>query len=118
MATTSPISTSPITKVATPLTHRKRRHSALDGSGVDAVDTIHNGHDEKRTTPTPTAQAHAIGPGHPQGHGSPLPVRDLQDDDGEDDENKSLIEDILDTAELEPYKNGRSLELRYKTSKD
>lgn len=92
MAASPPLS--PV--VATPLAHRKRRHSEMVREVIDLT-----GEDEDEV-PLPkkaTNGAH----GAAESNGS-TGERRLEDDDADnDDDDKSLIEDILDTAELEPY---------------
>jgi hypothetical protein len=57
------------------------------------------------TMPPPTTATPSDAPANGADHGA---VRKLEDDEGPDanaeDDDDSLLEDILDTAELEPYK--------------
>ena len=96
MATSPPISPT----VVTPLAHRvmKRRHSEIAGHPV--IDLTGDDEDEVpsqklATSPTP---AHAVSNGK-------APKRKIEDGefDGVDLEDRELLEDILDTADLEPY---------------
>ena len=85
--------------VATPLAHRKRRHSAIDTSVIDITQD-----DEESRSPVAQRQKldgeiEASGP-------TATVVRKLEDQDEIDEDDKELLEDVLDTVELEPYKPG------------
>lgn len=97
MAASPPIS--PV--VATPLAHRKRRHSEMTREYVDLT-----GDDEV----APDGKQAANGVHETPATNGTNGERKLEDDEVEDDEDdKSLVEDILDTAELEPYRpDGKS----------
>ena len=106
MATTSPVTP----KVATALGHhRKRRHSAIDKHVLERSGGIGG---KTESSPTRASNGHLAKTEYPVEHEAslPSPRRRLEDDDDEDedDDTASLIEDILDTAELAPYKNGES----------
>ena len=104
MATSPPISPT----VATPLAHRKRRHSAIerndsgpacDGDDIDDLDALpsptrlSNGGAEKLMPSDSSATATVM--------------RKLEDDDDDvDEDDKEALDDVLDTAELEPYRPG------------
>ena len=95
MAHSPPIS--PV--VATPLAHRKRRHSKIDNSVIDLT--------ADNEPSSPVAKTKATN-GDTNGNNSKSSiVRNLEDDDDLDESDKKLFEDILDTAELEPYMAGQ-----------
>ena len=122
MSTPPPLPLSP--KVATPLAHRKRRHSEMARSGgVDLTGEVHDGNQASNdrqshgpakkpstngvsTTPPPII---ASPPNHEANGTNDLSGRRLEDDElaDFDDDADSMLEDILDTAELEPYKADR-----------
>lgn len=82
--------------VATPLAHRKRRHSKIDSSVIDLTEPS-----------SPVGKAKATN-GETIVNGSYTSIaRKLEDDDDLDESDKELFEDILDTAELEPYMAGQ-----------
>ena len=107
--------------VATPKGHRKRKHSqtvdrteaqtsngtqahAIDTNGAPTVNPIRDDDEEVTTssqTPTPDEEADA--------NSSTNETRNIEDDDIDemDEDDKSLFEDILDTAELDPYVPGK-----------
>lgn len=105
MATSPPISP----KVATPLAHRKRRHSAIERNGtgpacdenddldqnLDAVGSLNKIAESSGEQPAPNDSS-----------ATASVIRKLEDDDDIDEDDKEMFEDILDTAELEPYKPG------------
>ncbi|KAK3051591.1 NAD-dependent histone deacetylase sir2 [Extremus antarcticus] len=98
----SPVA-SPQPKVATPLAHRKRRHSALD-KGV--IDLTGDGDEDAAAAPMGATDGHVTAAKSTNGDHRPTLPRKLEDDAEEaDDDNQSLIDDMLDTAELEPYSN-------------
>ena len=85
--------------VATALQHRKRRHSKIDNSVIDLTQ-------DGSEPSSPNAKPKATN-GEANGHGSHATVaRTLEDDDDLGESDKELCEDILDTAELEPYRPG------------
>lgn len=100
-------------KVATPLARRKRRYSALDRASVDLsaqVDAIRNG----LTGALPISTTPMKGNGVAHAHAPPQQANERDDvrrlDDGDlddDDDDKSLFEDLLDTADIEPYRAGK-----------
>ena len=96
MAQSEPISP----KVATPLARRKRRFSAVDKNVIDLT-----GDDDSET---PVAQAYKQANGSSTQNGSNgVVARKLDDDDDVGEDDKELFQDILDTAELEPYEPGK-----------
>jgi hypothetical protein len=108
MAASPPISP----KVATPLAHRKRRFSALDRGTV--IDLTGPSDEDGPSSPIFTRKvipstnrngAESTQVAHTSGTEQ---VRKLEDEsqDGDDEDDKSLMEDMLDTAELEPYEPG------------
>lgn len=90
MAASPPLS--PV--VATPLAHRKRRHSAMNRGSIDLTRENDEG------TPRKARASSVPEPAIPNGTAT---ERKLEDEDESDEDSKSLIEDLLDTAELEPY---------------
>ena len=104
MASSPPISP----KVATPLAHRKRRHSAIDRTAAGpACDEANSSEQDALLSPTKTTNSN-VGVAAPNGSSATAAVaRKLEDDEEVDDDDKELFEDILDTAELEPYKPGK-----------
>lgn len=105
MASSPPISP----KVATPLAHRKRRHSAIDRNAARPSCNEENSSDQgvdALLSPTKITNA-TVAIAAPNGSSATAAVaRKLEDDEEVDDDDKELFEDILDTAELEPYKPG------------
>ena len=100
MATSPPISP----KVATPLAHRKRRHSTIerngsgptcDGDDIDNLDAL--------TSPANISSYGVERAALNDSSATATVIRKLEDDDEDDEES---FEDILDSAELEPYKPG------------
>ena len=84
--------------VATPLAHRKRRHSAIiDTSVIDLTQD-----DEELRSPV--AQRQKLN-GEVEANGPTAKVVRKLEDEGEiDEDDEELLEDVLDTAELDPYK--------------
>ena len=105
MAHSPPISP----KVATPLAHRKRRHSVIERDVIDLT-----GDDEDSTvefgpaprSPIKHSTPHVSGTAPNGSSATAVVSRKLEDDEEIDEDDKELLEDILDTAELEPYKPG------------
>lgn len=94
MAASPPLS--PV--VATPLAHRKRRHSEMTRDVIDLTGEADN--DE-----VPAMKKAANGVHDTSGSNGVNGERNLEDEGAEDEEDdKSLVEDILDTAELDPYR--------------
>ena len=107
MAHSPPISP----KVATPLAHRKRRHSVIerdviDLTGEDEDSTVDFG--GAPTSPIKRSPSHASGVAANGTSATAAVARRLEDDEEIDEDDKEMLEDILDTAELEPYKPGGS----------
>ena len=105
MASSPPISP----KVATPLAHRKRRHSAIDrnaaGLACDEETSSDRGVDALRS-PTRNLSSNVAVAATDGSSATAAIARRLEDDEEVDDDDKEFFEDILDTAELEPYKPG------------
>jgi hypothetical protein len=105
MAHSPPISP----KVATPLAHRKRRHSVIERHVIDLT-----GDDEDSTvefgpaphSPIKRSTSNASGAAPSGSSVTAIVARKLEDDEEIDEDDKEMLEDILDTAELEPYKPG------------
>ena len=89
MATSPPISPT----VATPLAHRKRRHSEMTGSNIDVSGADHEIISSAKQTANGTHVVSSSNGG--------VEERTLEDENA--DEGSSSIEDFVDTAELEPY---------------
>ena len=99
MAQSPPISPT----VATPLAHRKRRHSAIDRSVIDLTQDD----DDDDEPSSPVAQKQKLnGEIDPNGPTATV-ARKLEDEDEVEEDDSELFEDILDTAELEPYRPGK-----------
>ena len=93
MAASPPLS--PV--VATPLAHRKRRHSEMTREVIDLT-----GEDDDEL---PAVKKAANGVHETAASNETTGQTRLEDDDAEDDDDdNSLVEDILDTADLEPYR--------------
>jgi hypothetical protein len=110
MASSPPISP----KVATPLAHRKRRHSAIDrNAAAPACDDDNSSDQGVDAVLSPTKMSNSnVAVTIPNGSSATAAVaRKLEDDEEVDDDDKELFEDILDTAELEPYKPGKLAQL-------
>ncbi|KAK3691125.1 NAD-dependent histone deacetylase sir2 [Vermiconidia calcicola] len=95
------------TKVATPLAHRKRRHSAIDRSAIDLTgsdDSKHSGH--KTATNGAVAASGNISDVAPRAENgtSSHATRKLEDENDDSGEGESEYEDIVDAAELEPWR--------------
>ncbi len=106
MANSPPLSPT----VATPVAHRKRRHSVIerdviDLTGNDGDSTVDFG--TAPTSPAKLSSPHKPGTHATESSATAAVARKLEDDDEIDEDDKELLEDILDTAELEPYKPGK-----------
>lgn len=105
MASSPPISP----KVATPLAHRKRRHSVMERNGAvpacDGDDSLNQGADSLILRPK-ISNSDVSTTVQNGSSATAAVVRKLEDDSDIDDDDKELFEDILDTAELEPYRPG------------
>lgn len=92
------------------MAHRKRRHSAIDRNAAGPAcdeDNISDQGVDALLSPTRISNAD-VAVAAPNGASVTAAVaRKLEDDEEVDDDDKELFEDILDTAELEPYKPGK-----------
>ena len=105
MAQSPPISPT----VATPLAHRKRRHSAIERNVTNVIDLTQD--DQPKS---PVARRQKVEAGEDANGASATVARKLEEEDEIDEDDKELFEDILDTAELEPYKPGKYYHIHIK----
>ena len=91
MAASPPIS--PV--VATPLGHRKRRHSEMNRECIDLT----GDNDDVAKSDRVTNGANQV-----QAANGIIEEGLHEDDEDDEEDNQSLVEDLLDEAEIEPYK--------------